>query len=753
MNEFCKIKGIRREFSVARTPQQNGVAQRKNRTLIEAARTMQADFKLPTTFWAEAVNTACYVQNRVLVIKPHNKTLYELFLGRNPALSFMRPFGCRVIILNTLDHLGKFDGKSDDGFFVGYSINSKAFRVFNTGTKIIEENMHITFLENKLNVVGTRPNWMFDIDSLTMSMNYQPVFTGNQTNGNADPKSSDDEVANDAGKKSTKVPRKENGVQDPAKEGDKNDQEKDLRDQEEPHKLEIDERGIVIRNKARLVAQGYTQEEGIDYDEVFASVARIEAIKLFLAYASFMGFIAYQMDVKSAFLYGTIKEEVYVCQPPGFEDPYFLNKVYKVENALYGLHQAHRAWIFRYLKGQPKLGLWYPGDSPFDLEAFLDSDYARVSLDRKSTTEGCQFLRKRLISWQRKGFSGIITPLFETIMFQAPEEVDEGSKTEESVPITSNDPLPSGEDRMQLTELMNLCTNLKKQGRMNEEDMFGVNDLDDDEMIVDATAGEEDELTLDQTLIEIKAAKPKARGVIVQEPSEFRKYHLHNHHNFHRLKTKIKAEMEEEEERMAREKGKANIAVIEQWDEVQAKIDVDMELAQKLQTEEQEQLTDAEKARLVIEFLEKRRKFFARNREIEKRNRPPTKAQQRSLMCTYVKNMDGWKPKNLKKKSFDEIQKAGYELEQESAKRQKLEKEDDSVELKRCLETVPKDDDDVTIEATPLSSKSPTIVDYKIYKEGKKSYFKIIRADGNSQSYLTFGKMFKNFNIEDLEVL
>ncbi|GJZ94208.1 putative ribonuclease H-like domain-containing protein, partial [Tanacetum coccineum] len=105
-----------------------------------------------------------------------------------------------------------------------------------------------------------------------------------------------------------------------------------------------DDRGIVVRNKARLVAQGYTQEEGIDYDEVFALVARIEAIRLFLAYASFMGFIVYQMDVKSAFLYGTIEEEVYVCQPPGFEDPQFPDKVYKVEKALYGLHQAPRAW-------------------------------------------------------------------------------------------------------------------------------------------------------------------------------------------------------------------------------------------------------------------------------------------------------------------------------------------------------------------------------------------------------------------------
>ncbi|GKF27122.1 putative ribonuclease H-like domain-containing protein, partial [Tanacetum coccineum] len=148
MNQFYERKGIKSEFSVARTPQQNGVAERKNRTLIEAARTMLADSKLPTTFWAEAVNTACYVQNRILVIKPHKKTPYELFLGKKPALGFMRPFGCLVIILNTIDHLGKFDGKADEGFFVGHSINSKAFRVFNCRTRIVEENLHVQL--NKL---------------------------------------------------------------------------------------------------------------------------------------------------------------------------------------------------------------------------------------------------------------------------------------------------------------------------------------------------------------------------------------------------------------------------------------------------------------------------------------------------------------------------------------------------------------------------------------------------------------------------
>ncbi|GJW55810.1 ribonuclease H-like domain-containing protein, partial [Tanacetum coccineum] len=185
MNQFYEMKGIKREFSAARTPQQNGVAERKNRTLIEAARTMLAGSKLPTTFWAEVVNTACYVQNRALVIKPHNKTPYERFLGRKHALSFMRPFRCPVTILNTLDHLGKFDGKANEGFFVGYSTNSKAFRVFNSRTRIVEENLYVKFSEEIPNMVGNEPNWLFDIDALIKSMNYKPVVAGNQTNGNA----------------------------------------------------------------------------------------------------------------------------------------------------------------------------------------------------------------------------------------------------------------------------------------------------------------------------------------------------------------------------------------------------------------------------------------------------------------------------------------------------------------------------------------------------------------------------------------
>ncbi|GJV88099.1 putative ribonuclease H-like domain-containing protein [Tanacetum coccineum] len=150
-------------------------------------------------------------------------------------------------------------------------------------------------------------------------------------------------------------------------------------------------------------------------------VARIEAIRIFLAYASYMGFMVYQMDVKSAFLYGQIEEEVYVCQPPGFEDPDHPDKVYKVVKALYGLHQAdpilYEDPLANYLciafKGKPSLGLWYPKDSPLELVAYTDSDYAGATQDRKSTTRGCQFLGNRLISWQCKKQTVVATSTTE----------------------------------------------------------------------------------------------------------------------------------------------------------------------------------------------------------------------------------------------------------------------------------------------------------------------------------------------------
>ncbi|GJT86667.1 ribonuclease H-like domain-containing protein [Tanacetum coccineum] len=195
MLEFCGSKGIKQEYSNARTPQQNGIAKRMNRTLIKAARTILADSLLLTTFWAEAVSTACYIFNRVRVTKPQNKTPYELLFSHKPIISYIRPFGCHVTILDTLSVLGKFDGKCDEGFLVGYSLNSKAFRVYNLVTKKVEVNLHVKFLEEKPNVKGVGYRWMFDIDYLTDSMNYIPVCLENQTN----PHAGTSEVTNIAG--------------------------------------------------------------------------------------------------------------------------------------------------------------------------------------------------------------------------------------------------------------------------------------------------------------------------------------------------------------------------------------------------------------------------------------------------------------------------------------------------------------------------------------------------------------------------
>nr|GEU66021.1 hypothetical protein [Tanacetum cinerariifolium] len=420
---FCKelkynLFKIKREFSIARTPQQNGVAKRKNKTLIEAARTMLLDSELLTTFWAKAVNTACYVKNKALVIKPHNKTPYELIRGRPPLIDFMKPFG-------------------------------KAIRVFNKRTRIVEETLNIRFLENAPHVKGNGLDWLFDIDSLIISMNYEPVVVGKQTNAVEEEVDINNVVSSytipDASLTKFLKDHPKDQVIGIIKTPVQTRQMTKINEEHDKWGISTkwvfrnkkDERGIVVKNKARLVTQGHTQEEGINYDEVFAPVARIEAIRLFLAYASFKDFVVYQMDVKSAFLYGKIKEEVYVCQPPCFEDLDFSDKVYKVEKALYGLHQASRTCQDKYVADiltkfdfstmktastsmEPNKALVKDSEAK-DVDVHLyrsmigslmyltasrpDITFAVcacASLDMKSTTGGCQFLGKRLISWQCK---------------------------------------------------------------------------------------------------------------------------------------------------------------------------------------------------------------------------------------------------------------------------------------------------------------------------------------------------------------
>ncbi|GKB57090.1 hypothetical protein Tco_0913276 [Tanacetum coccineum] len=380
------------------------------------------------------------------------------------------------------------------------------------------------------------------------------------------------------------------------------------------------------------------------------------------------------------------------------------------------------------------------------------------------------------------------------------------------------------------------------QVRQNDDLIFDTGVLDDVEMPVeakvdrkdeqstktnDSTAGEavttvcddsvvpttNEEITLAQTLIQIKAAKPKVvttaattatttrpkdKGVVVQEPSEFRV--------LQEIKPSSSKDKGKEEQKLARkQEEEANISLIESWENTQAMMEADRLLAERLQSKEREELTDEEKAKLFMELMEKRRKHFAALRAQEKRNRPPTKAQKRTQMSTYLKHMGGYTYKQLKGKSFDEIQKlfdkemkrvntfvamgsevqeskekkeegreetakgsrkkmlgrkrAVKEQQEESSKKQKVEEEkeseeveeDDEVELKKLL--VIKKDEDIAIDAIPLATKLPVIIDYKLHKEGMLVHYELIRADGSSKRYSSMIRMLQGIDREDLEAL
>ncbi|GJT87248.1 hypothetical protein Tco_1068965 [Tanacetum coccineum] len=310
-----------------------------------------------------------------------------------------------------------------------------------------------------------------------------------------------------------------------------------------------------------------------------------------------------------------------------------------------------------------------------------------------------------------------------------------------------------------------------------------------------------------QALEEKKTIKPKVKGVVIQELGESTttissqlssqqsqdkgKGLLIEPVKPMKKKDLIRLDAEtalnlqakfDKEERLAREKAEkeeeANIALIETWDYIQEKIDADHQLAERMQAQEQEELSIEEKATLFQQLLEKRRKHFAAKRVEEKRNKPPTKAQQRKIMCTYLKNMEGYKLKDLKLKEFDSIQemfdrafkwvntfedfrtklvegkekRAGIEMVQEITKKQKVEDDKEIAELKQLMKIIP-NEEEVAIDAIPLAVKSLSIVGWKIHKEGRKSYYQIMRADGKSQMYMIFSHMLKSFDREDLEDL
>nr|GEX88739.1 putative ribonuclease H-like domain-containing protein [Tanacetum cinerariifolium] len=632
-------------------------------------------------------------------------------------------------------------------------------------------------------------------------------------------------------------------------------------------------------------------EEGIDYEEVFAPVARIEAIRLFLAYASFMGFMVYQIDVKSAFLYGTIEEEVYVCQPPGFEDLDHPDKVYKMVKALYGLHQAPRAWyetLANYLLENASTPIDTKKPLLKDLDvAYSDSDYAGASLDRKSITGGCQFLGCRSISWQckkqtvmatsstkaeyvdaasccaqvlwiqnqlldygvGKGFSGVDTPLFKSIVIV--QQVDEGAAevnvddvpaagvadegdadvnadivlttvVEPSIPSPTlpTQPPPPSQD------VPSTSQRVKKLERRNTLKGRIIADMDADvdvtlkdvadiakEVVVDAKIEEsadvqgmqaeyqaqiyqidlehadkvlsmqDDEVepvelqevvevvTTAKLITEvvtaasatITAAAPTLTTVaaltLTTAPSAARRRKgvvIRDHeetatpstiiHTEAKSKDKGKGILDEAFEREL----EAELNKTINWDDV---ID-------QVQRKEKED-------NVVMRYQALKRK-------------PQTEAQARKNMMIYLRNMARFKMDYFKGMKYDDIrpifekyfnsnvdfmEKTKERVEEEdskalkrisesqkdkAAKKKKLDEE--VAELKRHLQIVSNDEDDVYTEATPLARKV-SVVDYTIHTENNKPYFKIIRADGTHQLFLSFLSLLRNFDREDLEVL
>nr|GEW29344.1 putative ribonuclease H-like domain-containing protein [Tanacetum cinerariifolium] len=524
---------------------------------------------------------------------------------------------------------GKFYGKADKGFFVGYSLNSKAFRVFNSRTRIVEENLHIRFSECTPNVICSGPDWLFDIDALTKTINYEPIVV--------DPKSSHDD-----GSKPSSNNRKK--VNEDLRKNECNDQEKEDN---------VNSTNNVNTVSLTINAAGTNEDNELPFDP---NMSALEEVSIF----NFsnddeddekFGFTKVKtastpMETQKPLLKDKDDEEVDVHKYRSMIDslmyltssrPNIMFAVcacarYQVNPKVSHLHDVKR--IFRYLKGQPKLGLWYPKDSPFYLVAYTNSDYAGASLDMKSTTGGCQFFGYRLISWQCKKQTTIVNSTTEAKYVPRNHGGSTAQTRFESVSEHFNDSLlargntlQSDKDRLKLNELIALCT------------------------------------TLQNKVLDLKKIKTTESNEIASLKRRVKKLEKRNKSRTHKLKRLYKvgltARVESfgDEESFLKDASKQGrrIDAIYIDDEITL-IYVDHQLAERLQAQEQEELSDIEKATLFQQLLEKRRKHFAAKRAKEKRDKSPTQAQKIKIMCNYLKNMKGYMLKDLKLKEFDKIQ-------------------------------------------------------------------------------------------------
>nr|GEX16854.1 hypothetical protein [Tanacetum cinerariifolium] len=814
-------------------------------TLVKAARTMLSASKLPLFFWAEAIATACYTQNRSIIILTHDKTAYHIINDRKPSIKHLHIFGCTCYITRYGENLDKMKEKGDLCILVGYSTQSNGYRVYNKRTRLIVEFIHICFDEIKevsetsvandtLGLVPQRQK-ASDYDNFYLSPQRQDVSSLADANV-----SSQQELDLLFGPLYDEFFNAGSNPQD--KQPTTNIQPTSVPSiptyihAEENNDNQAEEEHLPDDEFTNLFSKGYAPEEGIDFEKSFAPVSRLE-------------------------------EEVYVAQPDGFVDLDHPEKVYQLKKALYGLKQAPRAWYdelskFLTSKGftkglqihQSPRGIFI-NQAKYALEILHkhginkaqsivlrydedECDKGRMPTKIELTLEQSQQVKmeillktssnKLLARWvngrikcnltghvyrakaqvipspaHERNHKYINPPLHHgrvtdtTIkVTQVPQpsdpmehvadkavykelgdnfvrvattassleaEQDSGSINKaqsKAIPNKSNSQRtdsgggPSDEERMKFNELMELCTNLQtrfldlektkttqeslgedasKQRRIEvidaDEDitlvnvqdyakMFDVNDLGGEGVFVTKQEVAKDTL------------KPKVKGTAIQEQEELGKSTttiatISKHQSRDKGKAimieesvnpKKKAQIRldeevakriqdelDEEERLARERDQkeqeTNIALIKTWDDIQAKINANHQLAKRLHAQEQEEFSDAEKATL-----------------------------------------------------FKKRKKAGEELVQERTKKQRVEDDKETAELKQLMEIIP-NEEEVAINAIPLAVKSPKIVDWKIYKEGKKSYYQIIRADGKTKMYMVFSKMLKSFNREDLEDL
>ncbi|GJW89452.1 retrovirus-related pol polyprotein from transposon TNT 1-94 [Tanacetum coccineum] len=327
---------------------------KQKRTLVEAARTMLSIANLPLFFWDEAIATACFTQNRSLVIHRQEKIPYHIINGRKPTVKFFYIFGSLCYIVRDGENLDKMKEKGDECTFVGYSTMLRGYQVYNKRRKLLVETIHVNFDELSLMAsdhVSSDP--VPQSETVTTSNELELLFSlvfDELLNGPTQVVSKSSTVnAADATDKlqqqnTTQSTTTTVAADTPPLIIQTTSETTNDAPTQAPTKNKRDEENIVIRNKARLVAKGYSQQEGIDFEESFDPVARLEAVWIFVAYATHKSFTVYQTDVKTTFLNGPLKEEVYVNQPDGFVDPHHPDKVHHLKKALYGLKQAPRVW-------------------------------------------------------------------------------------------------------------------------------------------------------------------------------------------------------------------------------------------------------------------------------------------------------------------------------------------------------------------------------------------------------------------------